>query len=74
MRDLDAIRTWVAAFAGIDAVESISLTGFTDNNAQIELRLGTECELVTEFERALPFAFEIEPVSGADLGLRLRAA
>jgi hypothetical protein len=74
VRDLDAIRTLEDAFAGIDAVESISLTGFTDNNAQIELRLGTECELVTEFERALPFAFEIEPVSGADLGLRLRAA
>jgi hypothetical protein len=74
VRDLDAIRTLEDAFAGIDAVESISLTGFTDNNAQIELRLGAECELVTEFERALPFAFEVEPVSDADLGLRLRAA
>lgn len=73
VRDLGAIRMLEDALVGIEAVESVSLTGFTDHNVQIELRLETECGLVSEFARALPFAFEIESVSDADLALRLSA-
>ena len=74
VRDLGEIRILEDALRGIEAVERISLTGFADRSVQIELHLSVECELVTEFERALPFGFEVESMSDAELVLRLRAA
>ncbi len=73
LRDLDGIRILEEALMRIDAVEHLALTGFADHNVQIELRLSVECDLLTELQRALPFAFEVEAMAGADLGLRLSA-
>jgi hypothetical protein len=73
-RDLGAIRLLEEALAGIEAVASVSLAGFTDHDVQIDLCLVQPCDLVAELERALPFACEIESLPGADLGLLLRAA
>ncbi len=73
LRDLGGIRTLEDALMSIEAIESVALTGFADDNVQIELRLSVECDLIAEFERALPFAFEVESIADADLGLRLSA-
>lgn len=73
VRDLGEIRMLEDALGTIEAVERISLTGFADRSVQIELHLSVECELATEFERALPFAFEVESASDGELVLALRA-
>jgi len=73
-RDLGAIRMLEEALAGIDAVQSVSLAGFTDDNVQIDLELVQPCDLVAELERTLPFACDIESLPGVDPGLLLRAA
>jgi hypothetical protein len=71
--DLGAVRMLREALAGIDGVESISLSGISHHHVQFEGWFGHERELVAALERALPFAFEVESAAGAELGLRLRA-
>jgi hypothetical protein len=73
MRDLGAARLVSDALAGIEGVESISMTGDRDHRVQFEGWFSHERALVAELERVLPFAFEVESASGVELGLRLRA-
>ena len=73
VRDLAEIRMLEDTLATIEGVERTSLTGFADRSAQIELRLSAECELVPEFQRVLPSAFDVESMSDDQLVLRLKA-
>jgi hypothetical protein len=73
MEDLGAARMVSDALARVDGVDSISVTGDRDHHVQFEGWFRHERELVSELERVLPFAFEVESVSGVELGLRLRA-
>jgi hypothetical protein len=73
LRDLGAVRMLEHALAGIEGVESISMCGPAHHNVWFEGWFGHERELVAQLERALPFGFEVESASGAELGLRVRA-
>jgi hypothetical protein len=73
LQDLGAARMVSDALARVDGVDSISVSGDREHHVQFEGWFRHERELVTELERVLPFAFEVESVSGVELGLRLRA-
>jgi hypothetical protein len=73
LRDIGAVRMLEHALAGIEGVESISMCGTAHHNVWFEGWFGHERELVAQLERALPFDFEVESATDAELGLRLRA-
>ncbi len=73
LRDLGAVRMLKDALVGLEGVESISMNGVSSYNVQFEGWFDYEREIVAELEQTLPFAFEVESSSGAELVLRLRA-